>query len=61
MEMEQLFKELGLEGGVRKLTVEEKAKPSDWTKIENCINIKVRENEAMLAQSELNAARSALS
>lgn len=39
---------------------DEKASDTDWKDLERRIELCVRENEAMMSQSELNAARSAL-
>lgn len=51
------------EFGTGKLEVtpeDERATVEDWRNLEKRIELCVRENEAMMSQSELNAARSAL-
>lgn len=59
-EMAELFDELGLEYELQALKPEEKADAAAWIELENRIALRVYENEAMLAKSEMNAARSAL-
>lgn len=59
-EMERELKELGLGGGVVLIQPEDRGTSNDWAVLERKIALRVHENEIMMTQSELNAARSAL-
>lgn len=59
-EMERELKELGLGGGVVLIQPEDRGTSNDWEVLERKIALRVHENEIMMTQSELNAARSAL-
>lgn len=59
-EMERELKELGLGGGVVLIQPEDRGTSNDWAALERKIALRVHENEIMMTQSELNAARSAL-
>jgi hypothetical protein len=54
------FVELNLSGCVKNIPNEDKGTLKDWADLERKIELRVRENEIMMTQSELNAARSAL-
>lgn len=59
-EMERELKELNLGGRVVSLQPEDRGSSNDWAVLERKIALRVHENEIMMTQSELNAARSAL-
>lgn len=59
-EMERELKELNLGGRVVSIQPEDKGSSNDWAVLERKIALRVHENEIMMTQSELNAARSAL-
>lgn len=59
-EMEIELKELNLGGQVVPIQPEDKGTLEDWAVLERKIALRVHENEIMMTQSELNAARSAL-
>lgn len=59
-EMERELKELNLGGGVVLIQPEDRGTSNDWAVLERKIALRVHENEIMMTQSELNAARSAL-
>lgn len=59
-EMEIEMRALGLGGRVVELDEKDKGTPLDWAMLERRIALRVHENEVMMTQSELNAARSAL-
>ena len=59
-EMEKELQELNLGGKVVDIRTEDKGTPDDWAALERKIALRVHENEIMMTQSELNAARSAL-
>ena len=60
-EIEIELRELNLGGKVVPIKQEDKGTPQDWANLESKIALRVHENEIMMTQSELNAARSALS
>lgn len=59
-EIEIELKELNLGGQVVPIQPEDKGTLEDWAVLERKIALRVHENEIMMTQSELNAARSAL-
>lgn len=59
-EMERELKELNLGGEVVLIQPEDRGTSNDWAVLERKIALRVHENEIMMTQSELNAARSAL-
>lgn len=59
-EMERELSDLKLGGKVVEIHQEDKGAPTDWAILERKIALRVYENEIMMTQSELNAARSAL-
>jgi hypothetical protein len=59
-EMASEFKKIGISFEVKKISNEKKGNYVDWNRLETKIACRTRENEIMLTQSELNAARSAL-
>ena len=59
-EMERELSDLNLGGKVLEIPTEDKGTPMDWATLERKIALRVHENEIMMTQSELNAARSAL-
>ena len=59
-EMEKELQELNLGGKVVQILPEDRGTPNDWAVLEKRIALRVHENEIMMTQSELNAARSAL-
>lgn len=59
-EMERELKELNLGGRVVSIQPEDRGTSNDWAVLERKIALRVHENEIMMTQSELNAARSAL-
>lgn len=59
-EMASEFKKIGIGFEVKKISNEKKGNYVDWNRLETKIACRTRENEIMLTQSELNAARSAL-
>lgn len=59
-EMAIELQELNLGGKVVPIQSEDKGTPEDWAILERKIALRVHENEIMMTQSELNAARSAL-
>lgn len=52
--------DLNLGGKVVDIPPEDKGTSKDWAILERKIALRVHENEIMMTQSELNAARSAL-
>ena len=59
-EMERELSALNLGGKVVDIRPEDKGTSEDWAILERKIALRVHENEIMMTQSELNAARSAL-
>ena len=59
-EMERELRELNLGGRVVPIRPEDKGTSKDWAILERKIALRIHENEIMMTQSELNAARSAL-
>ncbi len=59
-EMASEFKKIGISFEVKKISNEKKGNYVDWNRLETKIACRTRDNEIMLTQSELNAARSAL-
>lgn len=59
-EIEIELQELNLGGQVVPIQPEDKGTSEDWEILERKIALRVHENEIMMTQSELNAARSAL-
>ena len=59
-EIERELQELNLGGKVVDIQQADKGTPADWANLERRIALRVHENEIMMTQSELNAARSAL-
>ena len=59
-EMERELEELNLGGRVVSIQPEDRGTSNDWAVLERKIALRVHENEIMMTQSELNAARSAL-
>ena len=59
-EMERELQELNLGGRVVPIRPEDKGTLEDWAILERKIALRIHENEIMMTQSELNAARSAL-
>lgn len=59
-EIEKELRDLELGGKVVAIRPEDKGTPEDWAALERKIALRVHENEIMMTQSELNAARSAL-
>ena len=58
--MERELEELNLGGRVVSIQPEDRGTSNDWAVLERKIALRVHENEIMMTQSELNAARSAL-
>ena len=59
-EIERELQELNLGGKVVPIQIEDRGTSNDWAVLERKIALRVHENEIMMTQSELNAARSAL-
>jgi hypothetical protein len=59
-EMERELRELNLGGQLESICTEDQGTPEEWAILEKKIALRVHENEIMMTQSELNAARSAL-
>ncbi len=59
-EIERELQDLNLGGKVVDIRPEDKGTSKDWAALERRIALRVHENEIMMTQSELNAARSAL-
>ena len=59
-EIEMELQELNLGGHVVPIQSKDKGTSEDWAVLERKIALRVHENEIMMTQSELNAARSAL-
>ena len=59
-EMDRELSDLNLGGKVVDIPPEDKRTSKDWAILERKIALRVHENEIMMTQSELNAARSAL-
>ena len=59
-EIEREFKEAGILGGIYPVPEELKPTSEDYADLERRIGIRVHENEVMMAESELLAARTAL-
>ena len=59
-EMQNELQELNLGGKVVSIRPEDQGTAEDWAVLEGKIALRVHENEIMMTQSELNAARSAL-
>lgn len=59
-EMEIELQELNLGGQVVPIQPEDRGTSEDWAVLESKIALRVHENEIMMTQSELYAARSAL-
>lgn len=59
-EIERELAGLNLGGKVVDIRQEDKGTLKDWAALERKIALRVHENEIMMTQSELNAARSAL-
>jgi uncharacterized protein YacL (UPF0231 family) len=59
-EIEGELRDLNLGGKVVAIRSEDRGTPKDWATLERKIALRVHENEIMMTQSELNAARSAL-
>ncbi|MCI6242098.1 MAG: hypothetical protein MR646_02145 [Agathobacter sp.] len=59
-EMDRELSDLNLGGKVVDIPPEDKGTSKDWAILERKIALRVHENEIMMTQSELNAARSAL-
>lgn len=59
-EIERELQELNLGGKIVDIQPEDKGTRKDWAILERKIALRVHENEIMMTQSELNAARSAL-
>ena len=59
-EMDRGLSDLNLGGKVVDIPPEDKGTSKDWAILERKIALRVHENEIMMTQSELNAARSAL-
>jgi hypothetical protein len=59
-EFEREMAGLNFGGRVVDIRQEDKGTPEDWAVLEKKIALRVHENEIMMTQSEMNAARSAL-
>ena len=59
-ELEREFKAAGIEGGVIPVPAELRPTAEDFGELERRIAMRVHENEVMMAESELLAARTAL-
>ena len=59
-EIEREFKAAGIEGGIRPVPEELRPTREDYAELERRIAIRTHENEIMMAESELLAARTAL-